>query len=931
MRLALELALARSVGRLSRLAGRGGGTTVPGKILATIDPGAVSTLAARLPLGTAAISATNGKTTTTALVAAILGKRVRLAHNGSGANLVSGVASTLIEARDAELGLFEVDEGAFPEIARRIRPRAVCLGNLFRDQLDRYGELEQIAERWRAAVGGASGGGHAGRERRRPAGRRSGARLASGQRHLRHRRSGAGTPDAPARAGLEVLPALRDAVRLRRRLRRAPRGLPLPRLRARATSAGPRARAIELHGLEAVSFDLVTPEGTRRVRLGLPGPLQRLQRVSRPRRSHGRSARPSKRSREGSERAAPAFGRVERIDARRPAAAASADQESGRCERGRADGRRRGGAQGRGRCAQRCDRRRPGRLVDLGRRLRAAPRVPGAGRRLRRPRCRARASLHLRGLPRGCRRDRPRARARARPRARADVRGAASSSSSPPTRRCSSCAGSSPSADTSPVLGARGMRVRVGHLYPDYLNIYADRGNIAVLDARAARCVGSTSRSSAIGLGEAVDPGGHDLLYVGGGQDREQALIAADIAAKGPALREAVAGGVAVLAVCGGYQLLGRFYRDRYGSELPGAGVLPLHTVAGERRMIGDVLLECELEPGRRETLAGFENHAGRTILDEGAEPLGRVVAGFGNDGDSGFEGCRLGRAIGTYLHGPLLPRNPWLADWILAQAARARDRRRGARVRAAGRPSGGRGACRVCCPRAPPRRQVLARSEELTLRAPRAGRGRRSGLRAASARGSRWIGGCRTTSSSSPSPNSRWPRTAASADVTVSSDRPPRSAEKMMWTTCFAGESRAAARSSRRSRSALRTAWGRRSPPPRAARGAGRRRATRRSSTPPPGSSQYSFPGFSCRQSRMRSRQRSSADTRMRGSTPISGAPRSRSRPRRARWPASASTSSQLACGTATTTSWAIRMPGSTTNVSRGSVLWRITRSSPR
>jgi CobQ-like glutamine amidotransferase family enzyme len=212
------------------------------------------------------------------------------------------------------------------------------------------------------------------------------------------------------------------------------------------------------------------------------------------------------------------------------------------------------------------------------------------------------------------------------------------------------------------------MRVRVGHLYPDYLNIYADRGNIAVLRRRGT-LRGLDLEVSAIGPDEAVDPGGHDLLYVGGGQDREQALIAADIAAKGPALREAVAGGVAVLAVCGGYQLLGRFYRDRYGSELPGAGVLPLHTVAGQRRMIGDVLLDCELEPGRRGTVAGFENHAGRTILDEGAEPLGRVVAGFGNDGDSGFEGCRLDRAIGTYLHGPLLPRNPWLADWILAQA----------------------------------------------------------------------------------------------------------------------------------------------------------------------------------------------------------------------------------------------------------------------
>ena len=102
---------------------------------------------------------------------------------------------------------------------------------------------------------------------------------------------------------------------------------------------------------------------------------------------------------------------------------------------------------------------------------------------------------------------------------------------------------------------------------------------------------------------------------------------------------------------------------------MPGIGLLPLETVAGERRMIGDVLLECELEPGEMRTLAGFENHAGRTRLDPGAEPLGRVLAGFGNDGESGFEGCRAGRVIGTYLHGPLLPRNGWLADWLLAQA----------------------------------------------------------------------------------------------------------------------------------------------------------------------------------------------------------------------------------------------------------------------
>jgi len=124
-----------------------------------------------------------------------------------------------------------------------------------------------------------------------------------------------------------------------------------------------------------------------------------------------------------------------------------------------------------------------------------------------------------------------------------------------------------------------------------------------------------------------------------------------------------------VLAVCGGYQLLGRGYRGFHGDDMPGIGLLPLDTVAGERRMIGDALLECELEPGEKRTLAGFENHAGRTRLDPGADPLGRVLAGFGNDGASGFEGCRAGRVIGTYLHGPLLPRNPWLADWLLEQA----------------------------------------------------------------------------------------------------------------------------------------------------------------------------------------------------------------------------------------------------------------------
>ena len=209
------------------------------------------------------------------------------------------------------------------------------------------------------------------------------------------------------------------------------------------------------------------------------------------------------------------------------------------------------------------------------------------------------------------------------------------------------------------------MKLTVGHLYPDYLNIYADRGNIAVLAQRSS-LRGHELEVRAIGMRDPVPVDDIDLFYVGGGQDREQALVAQDLVTKADALHTAVAHGSAFLAVCGGYQLLGRSYRDVAGDELPGIGLLPLETVAGERRMIGDVLLDCAWAG---ETLAGFENHAGRTLLDEGAEPLGRVISGFGNDGVSGSEGCRQGTVYGTYLHGPLLPRNPWFADRILADA----------------------------------------------------------------------------------------------------------------------------------------------------------------------------------------------------------------------------------------------------------------------
>ncbi|MBA2614606.1 MAG: DUF1727 domain-containing protein [Actinobacteria bacterium] len=270
MRLHVEIELARLAGRLSRLAARGGGTTIPGKILAAIDPGAIAKLAARLPLGCALVSATNGKTTTSAMVAEILGRRVRLAHNRAGANLVSGVASTLIDAQQADLGLFEVDEGAFPEIARRTRPRAVCLANLFRDQLDRYGELELIAERWRVAVSGLDPAATAVVNADDPLI----ANLARGRQHV-------------VRFGLD------DATVARERLPHAADskycvdcGTPyayesaymghLGAYRCPACgNARPKldvsAREIALDGLEGSSFTLFAPEGSARVRLALPG------------------------------------------------------------------------------------------------------------------------------------------------------------------------------------------------------------------------------------------------------------------------------------------------------------------------------------------------------------------------------------------------------------------------------------------------------------------------------------------------------------------------------------------------------------------------------------------------------------------------------------------------------------------------------------
>jgi lipid II isoglutaminyl synthase (glutamine-hydrolysing) len=217
--------------------------------------------------------------------------------------------------------------------------------------------------------------------------------------------------------------------------------------------------------------------------------------------------------------------------------------------------------------------------------------------------------------------------------------------------------------------------LRVCALYPDLMNIYADRGNLLMLERRC-RWRGIGFELAASGLGEPLDGAGHDLFYLGGGQDRDQRLCAEDlIETKRAALHAAAERDAVVLGVCGGYQLLGRSYALG-GQEIEGVGLLDVRTTReDDRRLIGNVAIEVRLGDGGDDVsgrvLAGFENHGGRTVLGDRAAPLGRVLRGFGNDGHSGFEGARRGNTIGTYLHGPLLPKNAWFADWLIAKALR--------------------------------------------------------------------------------------------------------------------------------------------------------------------------------------------------------------------------------------------------------------------
>lgn len=221
-------------------------------------------------------------------------------------------------------------------------------------------------------------------------------------------------------------------------------------------------------------------------------------------------------------------------------------------------------------------------------------------------------------------------------------------------------------------------RITICWLYPELMNLYGDRGNVIVLEQRS-RWHGLEPVVHHVSLGQSVAFTDFDIVMMGGGQDREQAIITEDFARqKGTSLAEAVSDGVAVLAVCGGYQLMGRHYKTHKGDVMNGLGIFDIWTEASSDRMIGNVVVESDLFGGTK-TIVGFENHSGKTYLGSSARPLGKVIRGFGNNGKDRNEGVVLRNSVGTYLHGSILPKNPHLADWLIQRAI---ERRYGPDVR---------------------------------------------------------------------------------------------------------------------------------------------------------------------------------------------------------------------------------------------------------
>ena len=662
---AAKVAAARSVARLSRLAGAGGGTTLPGRVLLALAPDGIERLAAGLAGGTVVISATNGKTTTAKMLAGMLPPGLAVCHNRAGANLASGVASALVTAPpDASVGVFEVDEAALPSVAGELEPSVLVLGNLFRDQLDRYGELERVGEGWSALVAGS------------PADRmlvRNGDDPLLGDLEARPGRTLTFGIADPA-AALDEMPHAADSKWCRRcgqRLRYDAVFLGhlgdwwCPDCDVRRPPLDVAAAAIELDGLDGTAFELRTPLGRARVRLPVPGVYNVYNALAAAAAACAMGTVPPARIAAGLESFEPAFGRGERIRSAPRTCVTAPGQEPGGRQRGDPNARPRPPPEAAADRAQRPDRRRPRRVLDLGCRLRRAgpqqDEIVTTGTRA------AEMALRLKhagaeehrmtvvpesGMPSPRRRP-----AGAGVRAR-DLHGHAR-----PARQARGAR------HRPPLLGGGVTDLLVAHLYPEHLNIYADRGNMIVLRERCRRReIGF--ELLACGLYDSLPDA--DLYYLGGGQDRDQALIAADLRRRAGALQEAAGSGATVLGVCGGYQMLGHGYRGHHGDDLPGVGLVDLVTEAGPDRMIGNIAVRCLLD-GVETVVVGFENHAGRTRLGDGVSPLGEVLHGYGNNGSDHGEGVLEGNVIGTYIHGPLLPKNPDFADWLIRRSLRRR------------------------------------------------------------------------------------------------------------------------------------------------------------------------------------------------------------------------------------------------------------------
>ncbi|WP_322512946.1 glutamine amidotransferase [Chloroflexus sp.] len=216
------------------------------------------------------------------------------------------------------------------------------------------------------------------------------------------------------------------------------------------------------------------------------------------------------------------------------------------------------------------------------------------------------------------------------------------------------------------------MALRLAHLYPDHMNVYGDRGNVIALRQRCLRR-GIALEVVPVNPGDTIDWTTIDLAFFGGGQDSGQALITTDlIERQGPGLRAAIENDLVVLAICGGYQLLGHYFLTHTGERLPGLGALDVHTIAGKQRMIGNIVIEVDLGQGPWR-LVGFENHSGRTFHGSGVKPLGKVLAGYGDNGQDGWGGAIYRNTFGCYLHGSLLPKNPQLTDHLIGLALRRR------------------------------------------------------------------------------------------------------------------------------------------------------------------------------------------------------------------------------------------------------------------